>query len=349
MDFADKAVPLRRLKGLVPDTLWMANEVGDTEGSKKALMEMFPEREGTSATRQSPFGFWSAFSDFGVAPDALILDSFAGSGTTAHAVLKANAKDGTRRFILVEGEDYADTLTAERVRRAIHGYAWSGTQRETLLEEKITLTQFKEGRRVAGQSGCDQAGRGLGDDDGSQPSLDPATPPKRKRFDKIEAKIDEGVLRGGRAPRERAGAGAGRRLHLLHAWRARHRRGPALGQPPAQPRALRAWLFYTATGATLPAAPVGAPALPGRGAGQACLAALPPDLAWLKSPAAALTLSVAEASTPGARRATPSSARPQGSPRVRPGQVPQPPPAQGPWRGLRGPTVLRCSGGLEHG
>ena len=44
------------------------------------------------------------------------------SGTTAHAVLKANAKDGgNRRFILVEGEDYADTLTAERVRRAIRG------------------------------------------------------------------------------------------------------------------------------------------------------------------------------------------------------------------------------------
>ncbi|EQD32977.1 DNA methylase N-4/N-6 domain protein, partial [mine drainage metagenome] len=83
--------------------------------------------------------------EIGAASDALILDSFAGSGTTAHAVLKANARDnGTRKFILVEGEDYADCLTAERVRRAIRGYAWVGTQRETLLEEKLTFTQFKK-------------------------------------------------------------------------------------------------------------------------------------------------------------------------------------------------------------
>lgn len=52
----------------------------------------------------------------------LILDSFAGSGTTAHAVLALNKADGgNRKFILVETEDYADTLTAERVRRVIKG------------------------------------------------------------------------------------------------------------------------------------------------------------------------------------------------------------------------------------
>ncbi len=53
----------------------------------------------------------------------LVLDSFAGSGTTAHAVLKLNAQDGgNRRFILVEMMDYAETITAERVRRAMAGY-----------------------------------------------------------------------------------------------------------------------------------------------------------------------------------------------------------------------------------
>lgn len=51
-----------------------------------------------------------------------ILDSFAGSGTTAHAVLELNKEDGgNRRFILVEQEDYANTITAERVRRVIKG------------------------------------------------------------------------------------------------------------------------------------------------------------------------------------------------------------------------------------
>ena len=55
--------------------------------------------------------------------DAIILDSFAGSGTTAHAVLKLNATDGgNRRFILCEMMDYAETITAERVRRVMNGY-----------------------------------------------------------------------------------------------------------------------------------------------------------------------------------------------------------------------------------
>ena len=54
--------------------------------------------------------------------DSVVLDSFAGSGTTAHAVLKQNAEDGgDRKFVLVEMEAYAGSLTAERVRRVIHG------------------------------------------------------------------------------------------------------------------------------------------------------------------------------------------------------------------------------------
>ncbi len=56
-------------------------------------------------------------------PVEIVLDSFAGSGTTAHAVLKMNKQDGgNRKFILVEMMDYAETITAERVRRVIDGY-----------------------------------------------------------------------------------------------------------------------------------------------------------------------------------------------------------------------------------
>ena len=55
--------------------------------------------------------------------DDIILDSFAGSGTTAHAVLNMNKADGGhRKFILVEMMDYTDSITAERVKRVIHGY-----------------------------------------------------------------------------------------------------------------------------------------------------------------------------------------------------------------------------------
>jgi adenine-specific DNA-methyltransferase len=55
--------------------------------------------------------------------DSIILDSFAGSGTTAHAVLNLNKEDGgNRKFILIEMEDYANDITAERVKRVTKGY-----------------------------------------------------------------------------------------------------------------------------------------------------------------------------------------------------------------------------------
>lgn len=65
-------------------------------------------------------------------PSAIVLDSFAGSGTTAHAVLDLNKRDeGDRKFILIQVDEtnkkgefvnIAETITAERVRRVIKGY-----------------------------------------------------------------------------------------------------------------------------------------------------------------------------------------------------------------------------------
>ena len=55
--------------------------------------------------------------------NSIVLDAFAGSGTTAHAVLNLNKADGgDRKFILVEMESYAENITAERVKRVINGY-----------------------------------------------------------------------------------------------------------------------------------------------------------------------------------------------------------------------------------
>jgi adenine-specific DNA-methyltransferase len=54
--------------------------------------------------------------------DAIVLDAFAGSGTTGHAVLSMNSEDGgERKFILIEPEPLANTITAERIRRIIKG------------------------------------------------------------------------------------------------------------------------------------------------------------------------------------------------------------------------------------
>ena len=71
-----------------------------------------------------PISLMQRIVSYCVPPNSLILDSFAGTGTTAHAVLKQNAEDGgKRRFILVEmDEGIARDVTAERVKRVSRGY-----------------------------------------------------------------------------------------------------------------------------------------------------------------------------------------------------------------------------------
>jgi len=82
-------------------------------------------------------------------PDAIILDSFAGTGTTAHAALQLNIEDqGSRRFILVEGESYADEITAERMRRVIKGYEFKGVQREELMRQRLNYTNLKKATKL---------------------------------------------------------------------------------------------------------------------------------------------------------------------------------------------------------
>lgn len=79
-------------------------------------------------------------------PDSIILDSFAGSGTTAHAVLNMNNADGGhRKFILVEMGDYADNITAERVKRVIDGY---GTGRNAVEGTGGSFSYYELGEPV---------------------------------------------------------------------------------------------------------------------------------------------------------------------------------------------------------
>ena len=107
-------------EGVVPVTIWPYGEVGSTDDAKKDIKDIF-EGDIPFATPK-PVGLIKRILQIATDADSIILDSFAGSGTTAHAVLAQNAEDGgNRRFILVEQEDYAETLTAERVRRVMAG------------------------------------------------------------------------------------------------------------------------------------------------------------------------------------------------------------------------------------
>lgn len=103
----------------------VSNLWDDLEGNKKATRDVravFAE-EDMSFDFPKPVQLIERIIQIANDESAIILDSFAGSGTTAHAVLNMNKADGgNRKFILVEMMDYAESITAERVKRVINGY-----------------------------------------------------------------------------------------------------------------------------------------------------------------------------------------------------------------------------------
>lgn len=116
---------LRNADGVVPQTLWTHDFAGHTDSSRKELREILHDIDSVSDfATPKPSLLIQRILQIASDKDSIILDSFAGSGTTAHAVMKQNAEDGgNRKFILVEMEErIAAGITAERVRRVAGGY-----------------------------------------------------------------------------------------------------------------------------------------------------------------------------------------------------------------------------------
>ena len=111
-------------QGIVPKTLWMRTEVGDNQEAKQDIKNLFP---GNPFNTPKPVRLIERIIQLSTNENDIVLDSFAGSGTTGHAVLNLNKKvtNGNRKFILVEMEDdVAKNITAERVKRAIKKYKY---------------------------------------------------------------------------------------------------------------------------------------------------------------------------------------------------------------------------------
>lgn len=104
-----------------PETIWFFKDVGSNRTSKHQIKQLFEENVFETP---KPIGLIKKIIQISTDKDSIILDSFAGSGTTGHAVLDFNKEDiSDRKFILIEMEDdYARTITAERIKRAIKKY-----------------------------------------------------------------------------------------------------------------------------------------------------------------------------------------------------------------------------------
>ena len=166
-------------------------------------------------------------------PTGTVLDSFAGSGTTAHAVLALNKKDGGhRKFILVETEEYADQLTAERVRRVIHGYKFAGTQREELLREPLNWTKLQKAAALV------EKAESIAQFEGT-------------RFDKVTKSVEDGalVVTGEKKVTEKTeGLGGSFTFCTLGEEMTMEK---LLGSGLPTYEALAKYVFFTATGRTL--------------------------------------------------------------------------------------------------
>jgi adenine-specific DNA-methyltransferase len=122
-----RVVQKTRHTGKVIRSLHLDKEISSRRGTGE-VEEIFNSKK---FNFPKPIELLKRFIQVSTNKDSIILDSFAGSGTTAHAVLDLNKEDGgNRKFILVEMEDYADSITAERVRRVIQGVPGSKNFKE---------------------------------------------------------------------------------------------------------------------------------------------------------------------------------------------------------------------------
>jgi adenine-specific DNA-methyltransferase len=220
--------------------------------------------------------------------DALVLDSFAGSGTTAHAVLLQNKEDGgNRKFILVQMPEIIPTdkpayqlgfrqvidITAERVKRVCNGYAFVGKQYTKLFSQRLTKRALENANDL----------------------LEKAESVKRlegSEYDDVRIEVENGTLlvTGERTIEERAnGLGGGFAYCTLGA--AMTLEALLEGGLPSY-EALAKYVFFTATGRTLAALP------PKKSRAEGFIGATEnarvhllyqADAKWLASDAAALT------------------------------------------------------------
>jgi len=256
-------------------TIFRNTEFGHTHEAAEEIKRIFGDA--VFATPK-PVALIAGILDLALQTDGIVLDSFAGSGTTAHAVLEANEKDGgNRKFILVECEDYADSITAERVRRVINGYAFTGTNREELLRKSLTFTDLKKADKLLDQIASIKNLEG-------------------HRFDNIENKVKNGELlvEGVKAIAERA-EGLGGSFTFCTLGPQIDLDGILTGKNLPSYEAIGAWLFHTATGEAFDTARIDmANGYLGESSAFHVWLIYQPELEFLKSREAALTLNFAE-------------------------------------------------------
>lgn len=153
-------------KGMVPQTLWLQKQVGNTQEAKKELLSFVEFEESSSVfITPKPLRLLKYIINLSSSKDYIILDSFAGSGTTGHAVLDMNKEDGgNRRFIMVEMESsICESVTSKRLTNAIAGNSKKKSSEDTGLDGgfrycRLGQTLFNENGNIREDIKFDELG-----------------------------------------------------------------------------------------------------------------------------------------------------------------------------------------------
>ena len=166
------------LTGETPKSFWEDTKYSASEYGTQTLDNILGIRE-TFNFPKSPFATADCIRVASSKENAIILDFFAGSGTTGQSVLELNKKDGgTRKFILCTNNEngIAEDVCLPRLTKIIKGYTFSSKIREILFERKLTFKVLQDFDLI----------------------LDYITQLKEeseKYFDKIEVKIEDNHIR----------------------------------------------------------------------------------------------------------------------------------------------------------
>ncbi len=125
---------LESARPVVPRSIWSYEEAGHNQQGKLEALDILPASVDFATPK--PTKLIERVLQVASDKDSLIMDSFAGSGTTGHAVLAMNKADGgNRKFILVEmDETIATTITRERLARVVDGYHPGGDKKKPKVE-----------------------------------------------------------------------------------------------------------------------------------------------------------------------------------------------------------------------
>jgi hypothetical protein len=134
-------------KGVIAVTTWWDDAGVTTDGTNELIRVL----RSKAFNNPKPVSLIKRITELSLEKDGIILDFFAGSGTTGQAIIEMNAKDGGKRQVILctnNENKICEEVTYPRVRNIIKGFDFEGNQVDNLFEEKLTATRIKKGKEL---------------------------------------------------------------------------------------------------------------------------------------------------------------------------------------------------------